>query len=84
MNGPNKLEPIQPCAMQDSSLLGPFISCGENKVLLILPLGVIFKTLHFRLKFLMGLSLTLVTSFFETSKLWACIIYALEGLECQG
>jgi hypothetical protein len=29
-------------------------------------------------------SLTLVTSFFETSKLWACIIYALEGLECQG
>ncbi len=30
------------------------------------------------------LSLTLVTSFFETSKLWACIIYALEGLECQG
>jgi len=29
-------------------------------------------------------SLTLVTSFFETSKLWACIIFALEGLECQG
>ncbi len=35
----------------------------------------VFKTL---------VSLTLVTSFFETSKLWACIIYALEGLECQG
>jgi hypothetical protein len=32
----------------------------------------------------MLVSLTLVTSFFETSKLWACIIYALEGLECQG
>ena len=31
-----------------------------------------------------GMSLTLVTFLFETSKLWACIIYALEGLECQG
>jgi hypothetical protein len=30
------------------------------------------------------LSLTLVTSFFETSKLWANIYYALVGLECQG
>jgi len=30
------------------------------------------------------LSLTLVTSFFETSKLWACIIFALVGLECLG
>ena len=33
---------------------------------------------------ILQLSLTLVTSFFETSKLWACIIYALEGLECLG
>ena len=29
-----------------------------------------------------GMSLTLVTFFFETSKLWANI-YALVGLECQ-
>jgi len=29
-------------------------------------------------------SLTQVTSFFETSKLWANIYYALVGLECQG
>ncbi len=32
----------------------------------------------------MGMSLTLVTSLFETPKLLACIIYALEGLECLG
>jgi len=33
---------------------------------------------------LIVVSLTLVTSFFETSKLWACIIIALAGLECLG
>ncbi len=35
-------------------------------------------------KHLNKVSLTLVTSFFETSKLWANIYYALVGLECLG
>ena len=46
--------------------------------------GPYLHTLDSAGKACQGLSLTLVTSFFETSKLWACIIYALEGLECQG
>jgi len=29
------------------------------------------------------MSLTLVTSFFETSKLWANVYHAIVGLECQ-